>query len=1039
MSSGAGFQENPQDDNTDGVVVSKIGGALGEETIGWFRKRNGDTLRGALAFVPWILQEAYFDGQLNDKAVVVHRGKGAAVVLDASGFSKLTEQVTQKTNGAEQLSQCLTDFFSPLIELINDYRGDVIKFSSDSLMVYFPDADDTKSPQYNRIVPPHGTYGLPDLGPMPTAVLRASACSIEIHKRLHEFDTGVDNIKLCLRIGVGCGIVNILQCGGVIPPETHVPRYEYIIAGTPLEQISIAHSLARDGETCLSPQAWEYVKDCVIEGSPLEDRPDFHLLLRMDESKYTFPTIKHAAKENDNRLAKQFSLSQLNIIRHFVPSAVFKQIECGTLTYVNEMRHICCVMISGSGLDILAESGPARAQELMVSIQKACYSHEGTLNKFVIDDRGMQFVLVFGLPPLVHTDDPTRAVLSCFDIVKVFKRMELVGRFGITTSQSYCGVQGSSRRMEYTVLGDDVNLAARLMANAPKNCILCDTETKERVSGEIVMNELAPIIVAGRSEPVQNYLPVQKEPPFRIGVTTDGKIRFPWYDSPYGGAGGAQQMNVQQLCSVTGWSGIQKVEKILGAAFHVDVHDSENVITRGNPTERAPPGSPLEAGGVVVLESDTGVGKIQLAEHLVTYAALKFQTLPVFATMGPRPGDSVRMANELLRSTISVYRFMQPNLPDDEFSLLQAIIPPNLTGHIPAMRAVLVNDDTKDQADLLSNTLDVVMGLITVMLKTTAMTILLQIECGTTLFAKSSAADEAIFWASVEKLTTFIKREKLNKATKPVTIVIMTRTAKRDSAAIKLAEETASFLSLRGLENDAINEYISNYLTVPFEFVSGPLKAFVSNVTLGVPLYIRETLVELQENGHVSVNRRANGQVANLEVKDLDKCNIAAWQHTAMVGGTVCLLESLDPLESAVLKMSTCFSGSFTLPDLAASRASKWADAVHFDFLRLYYALNQLRQKKCIDSVDAPPTGNGHSVDQDKQLFGGPQHFQTRNLLIRAIAFSMVLEQQRKSVKRQALVDRALSQKLPARMEVLALKKNAQHIPWYYEQAFRRM
>ena len=43
-------------------------------------------------------------------------------------------------------------------------------------------------------------------------------------------------------------------------------------------------------------------------------------------------------------------------------------------------------------------------------------AQEGTLNKFLIDDKGMLFLLAYGLPPLVHTDDATRAVLSCFDI-----------------------------------------------------------------------------------------------------------------------------------------------------------------------------------------------------------------------------------------------------------------------------------------------------------------------------------------------------------------------------------------------------------------------------------------------------------------------------------------------------------------------------------------------------------------------------------------------------------------------------------------------
>ena len=79
-------------------------------------------------------------------------------------------------------------------------------------------------------------------------------------------------MRLYLHIGVGCGEISILQVGGVVPPETHIGRIEYLISGAPLEQISIAEPLAKNGETCLSPQAWELVKDCVIEGRPLEER-----------------------------------------------------------------------------------------------------------------------------------------------------------------------------------------------------------------------------------------------------------------------------------------------------------------------------------------------------------------------------------------------------------------------------------------------------------------------------------------------------------------------------------------------------------------------------------------------------------------------------------------------------------------------------------------------------------------------------------------------------------------------------------------------
>ena len=48
--------------------------------------------------------------------------------------------------------------------------------------------------------------------------------------------------------------------GGEIPPDTKIPRYEYVICGPPLEQISVAEPLASIGETVLSPHAWEHVE-----------------------------------------------------------------------------------------------------------------------------------------------------------------------------------------------------------------------------------------------------------------------------------------------------------------------------------------------------------------------------------------------------------------------------------------------------------------------------------------------------------------------------------------------------------------------------------------------------------------------------------------------------------------------------------------------------------------------------------------------------------------------------------------------------------
>jgi len=1040
-------EERPASSSNVGCPVGEtLSAQLSDEVLSWFRRRNGETLQGALAFVPWVLQQSWYDKQLEPGRIVMHRGKGAVVFSDASGFTALTERLAVKSNGAELLSQCLTAFFTPLIDLINAYRGDVIKFSGDALTIYFEAVDDTKNPRYNPVVPPHGTYGLQDLGPEATAVLRASACCIEIHKRLHMFDTGVDGVRLCLHIGVGQGEVAVLQVGGIVPPETHVPRFEYIIAGNPLQQISIAEPLAKNGETCLSPQAWDFVKDSVIEGNPLEDRPDFHLLLRMDENKFTFPTIKYSAKQLDSRINKQFKLTELNVIRRYIPSAVFKQIEGGTLPYVNEMRDISTIFISGSGVDVSTDRGAEKAQLLMSKLQQYCYSHEGTLNKFVIDDKGMLFLLVFGLPPLVHTDDPTRAVLACMDIAKVFNSLDLVGRFGVTTGRNYCGVCGSASRMEYTVLGDTVNLSARLMANAPALGILCDEATKNRATNELTCKALTPIMVKGKANAISIFQPSQCRTSHAIGIGANKKIHFPWADrgssgvGPIVAGGGAGKtlgtssnyLNVRRLCGVSNWHGITELQHLLGGRFSKEIHRQDGIVQFSSSGTPAPHGTPFADGGVLVLEGQNGLGKIELAEHIVMHCATHLQMLPIFGSMGPRPGNRTRILTELLRSTLSLLRYTNSSIPQDDMQALTRVAPSHFQAQLADMRQIIgepaaSDSDCKLQEEaspqIQESALSLVVELLTDLREKTAIVTVLQLEYGTSLFQRTREEFNG-FWNIVSRLFRIAERS----AGKPFVLVIMYESHAKTTAnhpAIQAAERSGSVIQLNGLSEDNITEYICYTMDIREDLLPQQLRAFIAKITLGNPLYIRETIDQLQKTQHVQQLRDGRGNIEKLVAQDLDGINIAAWNHTSMVGETICLLESLDPLEAAVVKMSTVFTGDpFTLSDLAATQCSQWSGATHFDNLRLLRAIRKLVEQHIIEGVDQTDS---------KGIKTNNPYFKLRNVLIRKVGGAMVLEAQKKAVKRQALVDRALARELPQRMQQLYRQRKVPHIPWYYE------
>mmetsp|Transcript_46646 Transcript_46646/g.82231 ORF Transcript_46646/g.82231 Transcript_46646/m.82231 type:complete len:1068 (+) Transcript_46646:153-3356(+) len=1000
-------------------------GKMCNRTEEWFRMRNEATLSGAIAFVPWILQQSFFEGALdNDDSVITHRGEGAVVFSDASGFTALTERLAQKSNGAELLSQCLTSFFTPLIDIINAYRGDVIKFSGDALTIYFPAIDDTQHPRYRPVVPPHGTYGLPDLGPMTTAVLRASACCIEIHKRLHMFDTGVDGVTLCLHIGVGCGPVTILQVGGVIPPETKVNRFEYVIAGPPLEQISIAEPLAKNGETCVSPQAWKYVKDCVQEGRSLEHPPDFHIVVNMDETKYTYPTVRNAAMERDARADQRFQLSELPVLRRYIPSSVFKQIEGGTLTYVNEMRNISTIFISGSGVDVSTDSGSRVAQELMSAVQRCCYSHEGTLNKYLVDDKGMLFLLVYGLPPMVHTDDPARAVLACLDMVEVFRRLSLVGRFGVTTGRNYCGVVGSAKRMEYTVLGDTVNLAARLMANASPLSVLTDETTRNLSLRDVNYKQLDPIKVKGKSALIPIYEPMPLGPKESIGLRLDGTIGFPW--NPVNAFLGGKS----KLLEINGWPELLKVQQIIQ-----DGKDSGGLGGRGGL---------FAVGGVIVIGGEIGMGKTELCEYMSTEAWKRYNCIPVFGTAGSRPGQRFRPVHELMRSVVLAFRHSDPSLPAQEQAALMQLIRgmeegSDVADFVGELRPDLGLPETlghcqspAEEQRFCIRGIDLVQRLVRHLTNLRPVNCMLSLRSGSNIFSsKERSEDEQMFWELVSKLTEIVKQERRRN---PLLICVVIKGTLDDvPEGVRRMVDRENFIRMEPLKDDYILDYMCKYLLLAQNKVPEPLHRFVAKITQGNALFIRETIDQLLNYGHIGIVKDGKGMADHMKyTKDLEGINIADWASTAMVGGTICLLESLEPLQAAVVKMATVFRGVFTVADLAASSCSRWAGAAYFDAFRVFYSLNQLVQRGIIDRAD-------DDTDVDKGFLGleGQQGliecFRLNNVLIRKVGDSMVLEAQKKAVKRQALMERVLAKELPARMTEVKRKKAIQHIPWYYQ------
>jgi adenylate cyclase len=159
------------------------------------------------------------------------------------------------------------------------------------------------------------------------------------------------------------------------------------------------------------------------------------------------------------------------------------------------------------------------------ALTDAVMEQGGSLNKFV----GDACMGLFGVP-LALDNNSLRAVMSGFGILRRIHELQqhlpadrkFKVRVGINTGVVVAGAFGSERRMEYTVLGDTVNVAARLESASVPMGILIGETTFNDVRGQVTCTPRGPLSVKGKTRAVNAYeiaVPGITSPPPRSGAT----------------------------------------------------------------------------------------------------------------------------------------------------------------------------------------------------------------------------------------------------------------------------------------------------------------------------------------------------------------------------------------------------------------------------------------------------------------------------------------------------------------------------------------
>jgi adenylate cyclase len=199
-----------------------------------------------------------------------------------------------------------------------------------------------------------------------------------------------------------------------------------------------------------------------------------------------------------------------------------------------DLRPVTILFADIRGFTRLSEVLPP---EQLVAAINGCFDvlddaishYGGEVDKFL----GDAVMATFGAP-IAHDDDPRRAVLAALEMQSALRRLnvqlrrqigcELEMRIGINTGMVLAGPIGSRRKRAFTVMGDAVNVAARLEHAAPVGSILIGEATRTYLGNLFRLRQRRSIRIRGRAAPVRSFVVLGQATSQRGRATLDNHL-----------------------------------------------------------------------------------------------------------------------------------------------------------------------------------------------------------------------------------------------------------------------------------------------------------------------------------------------------------------------------------------------------------------------------------------------------------------------------------------------------------------------------------
>ena len=351
--------------------------------------------------------------------------------VDISGFTPLTEQLMQRgTEGAEILSNILDQIFEPMVESLYTHGGIIPHFAGDAFTAIFEDEK--------------------------TAIVANIA--LKIKQKFDEspfIQTKFGGFKINVRIGLSYGIVE----WGILGNNLKT----FYFKGSAVERATLAQLQAQPQQIVVDKWFKEIFN---AQNFDLQDiNEDFSILNNTsnDAPLSILPSKRCIFLEEKLESIHQLTLSNL---AYFIPTYIIEQNVKG------EFRDVVAIFIS------LANAHEYTDLEAISSVVlKEFENYGGYFKEIDFSEKNGVMVGFFGAPKsfennTVRALECALAIQSELNLLQTKK--PYLFRLGIASGMAFAGIVGGKERCQYAVVGNHVNLAARLMQNAAWGEILVD-------------------------------------------------------------------------------------------------------------------------------------------------------------------------------------------------------------------------------------------------------------------------------------------------------------------------------------------------------------------------------------------------------------------------------------------------------------------------------------------------------------------------------------------------------------------------------------